>query len=191
MPTHKTDLSVLTYNQLSELTGRSYRTIKKRLEGIKPLRESGNSCHFSSQEALATIFAADNRSSSEDVFDLDHEKAKLARVQTEKATLELGRLKGELVSTEEVGVTVEKEYSYVRAKLLSIPSRFAMELSTAMTPNECKEIIQKAISEALEELSADKTFTEINSNDESEIETGDGEKAGPSSTAEAESGRVG
>ncbi len=48
----------LSYNQLSDLTGFTYRTVKKRLEnaGIKPVRKDGNAHLFNSVDALQVLF---------------------------------------------------------------------------------------------------------------------------------------
>ncbi len=70
-----------SYNQLAELTGMSYRTIKKKISaaGIEPEKGKGNTYLFDSKTVLPVLYKTKE---SLDELDLQEERAKLAREQT-------------------------------------------------------------------------------------------------------------
>ena len=74
----------VSYNQISEWTGKSYRTVKKKLEtaGVKPISRDGNGIVFDSVEVLDALFAQRIEGGSD--LDLNQEKALLAVQQRRK-----------------------------------------------------------------------------------------------------------
>src|SRR5690606_34800318 len=99
---HKEDLAWLTLNQLSQLTGVTYRTIKKRLADAKlePGHKDGRSSYYDPIRALPIIFEVGKKSNGEEEICLSDEQAKLARARTEKTMLETEVLKGNLIPSE-------------------------------------------------------------------------------------------
>ena len=78
----------VSYNQLTELTGKTYRTIKRRLNesGVEPVAKQVNTILFESTEALNAIYC-DIKNKGE--LDLQQERAKLAKRQTEKTKIQI------------------------------------------------------------------------------------------------------
>lgn len=108
-----------SYNQLSTLTGISYRTIKKRLTeaGLEPLRTKGKAHLFESKEALPLLYGTD----------MEDDKGKLERARTALADEQTRRLKREndvedreVIPVEkaiEIGQTVTKQASRIFDRL--------------------------------------------------------------------------
>jgi len=72
----------------------------------------------------------------------------------QKIELEVKKTIGEQVEIAKVAEIVERDYSAVRAQMLSIPSRLAQELSLINDANVIRSALQKAIEDALSELSS-------------------------------------
>jgi len=151
-------LRYLSISQLSEITGKDRRTISDRLSDVKAHSADGRAQYYDTREVLPIILVEKTVAGIE---------KKLQRIELETAEETLQKLKlangkttGELASIEEVAETVEREYSYVRAQLRSLPSRMAKPLSMVTDPGEVFTQLTDAINEALSELSADKTYDE-------------------------------
>ena len=56
MTTHKQDLSKLSINQLSLITGKAYQTVKRRLAGLGPRGQDGRTLFYAAPDALAKIY---------------------------------------------------------------------------------------------------------------------------------------
>lgn len=87
------------------------------------------------------------------MLDLNHERARLAKVQTQRQTLLLHRERGELVAVADVAEAVGAELANVRAHLLSLPAKCAPLVHAADTPQAIREILDDAVRDALAELS--------------------------------------
>ena len=72
-----------------------------------------------------------------------------------KSQLEYDRDSGIVVLVADVAKAVGEEYAKTRTKLLSIPSALAPQLLRIKTAPEMWEVLEKAITEALEDLSLD------------------------------------
>ena len=51
---------LVTMEQLSEYTGKTYRTLKKRIQGLPPTEQRGNKKLYDSRIALILIYYAEN-----------------------------------------------------------------------------------------------------------------------------------
>lgn len=71
------------------------------------------------------------------------------------AKLEYDEKAGKVVPIEQVAQVVEAEYTRVRARLLAIPSRIAQEALLMQSIDEMRELIEAAITDALQELTGD------------------------------------
>ena len=161
----KPDLSELSLNQLQQLTGRSYRTIKARLEKLEPSSRDGKTIFYSPREALPLLF--------EDVVriedggeDLDedgkrlkpYERLTLQRIRFEKARadkieLEVDQIKKNLLEAEKVELAWSEMIGSFRAKILGLPARSALQVSQMDDPAEIEALMRSIVSEALTELS--------------------------------------
>jgi hypothetical protein len=79
---------------------------------------------------------------------IDYYKSETARLEHEKR-------RGELVEVAEVAKIVGDEYTAVRTRLLAIPTELADELKLISDPIKIRQLIESAIHEALQELTAD------------------------------------
>lgn len=94
--------------------------------------------------------AAGRASSGE--LDLVSERARLAKEQADAKEMENAIERGELVYIEDVAKQVEGQMTKVRTKMLAIPTKYAPELHTVATAREVQQILEEAITEALNEL---------------------------------------
>jgi phage terminase Nu1 subunit (DNA packaging protein) len=81
-------MTEISGSKLAELTGKSWRTIQRRLSAarIEPVLTQGKAHLFDSVVALAAIFEVDRDT---DVLDLSAERARLARLQADRLELDL------------------------------------------------------------------------------------------------------
>lgn len=82
----------------------------------------------------------------------DQARTRKVSADASLAELELSIKQGQVVKIEDVASIVEHEYANVRARLLAIPHKLAPLMYINDDLTECKEIIDDAIREALEEL---------------------------------------
>ena len=78
---------IASINQLSDMTGKSYRTIKKHLaeSGLDPMKVDDRSINFESKDALPILYGIAHNA---DKLNLEQERAKLAQEQHRKLTRE-------------------------------------------------------------------------------------------------------
>lgn len=158
MATHKDSLSKVSINQLCQLTGSSYRTIKKRLSRLDPISEDGRTLFFDPKRALPMIYgpaiSADEDPLDAMVLDPVRQSARLAKARADKTELEIKILKREMIPAPEV----ETEWSALviafRAKMLTISSKAAQTITAAGKKDfhVVKGCIDELIYEALNEL---------------------------------------
>lgn len=183
-------LRYLSISQLSEITGKDRRTVSKRLAAITPQSEAGRAILYDAPAAIEAIFLSDS------VEGMDK---KLLRVELaveeerlQKLKIENGRSLAELVPVEQVAKAVEKEYSFVRAQVRSIPSKMAKPLSMVTDPNQVYTRLQEAVDECLTELTMDKKYADADRQLNSARDAvGKESKDSTGSIATPESGRVG
>lgn len=81
-----------------------------------------------------------------DEADLKYKEAKGAKME-----LELSELKGQMHRSEDVAVIVTDMIAKLRASILSVPGRIAVDCSEARTPVEAAAVIKAAVDEVLNE----------------------------------------
>ena len=141
---------LVSINKLSELTGKSRNTIRKRLAPMLSETESQTVAHaLDSARALSLIYL-------EDAAGLDpaQEKALLDRTRRELAELDLEERRGHLIPDEIVTSKWESIAANIRSKLLNLPGRLTTSAHGASTPEEHERIAKRLIHECLSELSA-------------------------------------
>lgn len=154
-------LRYLSMSQLAEVTNKDRRTVKDRLKDIEPHKIDGKAHIYDTHVAIPLILGIGEVSAEQKnrkalaEAELLHERTK-----AELAVLELERLKKEVVPIEEVAKVVASEYTNVRARILSIPSRCARDLSLESDPTKVKDRLDQEVIEALSELTADTIFQE-------------------------------
>lgn len=121
---------------------------------------------------------------------IDFEEAKRRKMAAEAALveLELAKEQGAVVSIDAVAKEVSANYSALRAKLLSIPSKTANLVFTSKDIVEAKRILEDAIIEALNELVGNR---EEDTSGETEPDSTDSDEGEAEATTSADSERVG
>ncbi|MEJ6529597.1 hypothetical protein [Exiguobacterium sp. USCH10] len=89
----------------------------------------------------------------EGVLDKTTEEAKWTRARREKTELELQIMRGDLHRSEDVRRVMNDMMGAFRARILSIPSKFAPQLVGLTEIPPIKEVLKRGVYEALEELS--------------------------------------
>ena len=99
-------------NQLVRETGKTYRTIKKRLDsaGIEPVRTTNKKIFYDSDTAIEAINENQN-----DLTEYMQEKARLTSAQADKTEIEVAKLRSELVPTEQVAASWSRVIAHFRA----------------------------------------------------------------------------
>ena len=87
------------------------------------------------------------------VIDFHEEKARLTKMQADKAEMEVEELAGQLVRVDEVLYQWQNILADVKGKLLAVPSKLATLVADISNPAEAQELIDDYIREALQELS--------------------------------------
>lgn len=103
-----------------------------------------------------------------DIPDINEARARKALYQAELLRIELETKQGQLVPIEEVKATVASEYTAVRQRVLSIPARLAQELALLDSPGEVRSRLERALTEALNELTADANASDAAAQEEAE-----------------------
>ena len=138
-------------SELEQLTAVNYRTIRKRLNNVDPIKVDGRSHFYDSTIVLPLIYELDRLKNGD--LDLNTEKAKLAAVQRQKIEIEIDEKQEKLVPADEVGKYWDKLVNNCRSKLLALPTRLAPQLVGIKDPNVIESNLRDVIYEALTELS--------------------------------------
>lgn len=89
---------------------------------------------------------------SEGAVDLDTARTGLIHSQKRKIDLQIQLLEAAVIPSEEMEGIVGAALDATRAKLLAIPAAFGPRLAATVDPNDAREILTKALHEALAEL---------------------------------------
>ncbi len=147
----------LNIAQLALLCRMDRRTVAEKLQqaGVKfePGIQRGKLYIVS--EALPAIYGRVSKDHLDMIEETEEEKLLLLKAKREKAQVELKVKLKELVPIDSVLAEISTEYSFLRAKLRSIPSGISKVLALNHEPAEVFSILSKAIDDALSELKAD------------------------------------
>ncbi|MTI13351.1 hypothetical protein [Sansalvadorimonas verongulae] len=144
-------MPLLSTNKLHELTGKTHRTIKARLENIEPVVD-GRSHLYDSREVLPLLYDVDK---TEGDYDLETERARLAKEQADGKALENAKKRKEQLDVASMVELVSDEYAFVRSRAISLPGKLSRQLALMDSPTEIEELLLENISEALEEMCVD------------------------------------
>lgn len=86
-------------------------------------------------------------------LDIDEARRRKTVAEAALAELELSKQRGEVVSLEVVSTVVGDQLSACKARLVAIPTKVAPVLVSVTDVTECRDIIDAAVREALNELS--------------------------------------
>ena len=146
IPIHR----LLSMADLENVTGITFKPIKKRLEGLDPVKIQGVKKIYDTKEALPLIYQIKDQST----LDLAQERAKLAKAQTQKIEIEVEKSLEKLVDVEEFMEEFQKSFSSLKYRLLLVGESSAQEIIDTKLKNtdEVSAVIDTKIYECLEEI---------------------------------------
>ena len=140
-------------NQIAEAFGINLTTVDKWRRSGCPAEKKGQNVMFSVRQVSDWLRTRDTETSG--VLDLSQERAKLTKLQAEKATLELEVSRGNLIPMELVVETWQGHIGNARAKLLAMPAKAAAQTIGMDEYLETEQFLTGLINEALDELDND------------------------------------
>ena len=84
---------------------------------------------------------------------LTSERARLTKAKADEAEINAKERKGDLVAVDAVEQAWEKIGSVLRSRLLTVPAKIAARLALAKTAPDAQRIVEREITDALNELS--------------------------------------
>ena len=145
-------MKLATLSELAELTGKTWRTIRKRLKdrGIRPTKADRKSEWYRTDRALAAVYEP-VQPLPKDALNLEQQRARHSKALADSRELDLAFRRGELASLP----AIEKELAYAlavfRSNTLAIPTRVAPELE-GRTAAEIKAILDRETRQLLESI---------------------------------------
>lgn len=132
----------VSYNQLTDLTGLAYRTIKRRLDdaAIKPTGKNGRAILYNSVEALPVLFGKKNQ---DEQIDLQKERALESRERRRKLERENDIADGLVVAVETITIVLQSVSAQAVPILESLPLKIKKRIP-ALTGRDL-EWIQKEV----------------------------------------------
>lgn len=154
---------LVTVADMERATKLGFRTIKRRLGELRPVRRQGNEIFFSTREALPLLCAAGKE---QDTFDLTQQRARLAKVQADKIELETKRMTKELVDLGEFSEEFGKYLISLRDALKNMGLVLSEQVAGKSAP-QAYELIQSYTSEQLARLAQEAQNLFAKAHDES------------------------
>ena len=146
-PTHRQ----LSIADLEKITGITFKPLKKRLDDLEPVRIDGVKKLYDSKEALPLIYQIKDQHT----LDLTQERAKLAKVQTQKIELDIKKQMETLVDAENFMKDFQQSMISLREKLLQLGDSISQEILDIEHKNtdNIGEIINNKLHEFLTDIS--------------------------------------
>ena len=141
-------MPLISGSQISDLTGASWRTVRKRLDaaGLSPTRD-GAADMWESTTALRAVLVE----AKPDGLDPQQERARKDAAQALKTEMENLRRAGELMEAEAVKAAWADHISSARSRLLAIPSKLP-PLMEGRPAAAMQALLRTEINAALHEL---------------------------------------
>lgn len=159
MSRQKADLARVSLNQLSTLTGKTYRTLKKVLADVPPASEESGTFFYSPVEVLPIIYGVVRQEQDgaaeigDGILDPVREKARLDKLRGDKVQIEIDVLREKLIPAERVELQWSKMAAAFRSKILNLPAKISPRLCAVKEIKEVEKILKAECNEALKELS--------------------------------------
>jgi len=157
-------------NQLQDMTGSSYRYIKKKLmeQNLQPLKVKGRgrAIVYKTPDALKAIYRITTKETEKGDLDLDTERAKHIRQQRKKVKVERLRLQRSLIEVKPIKMAMKNMVFGFKEKMLTIPTDVAGLMLACKTKLEVQQTLKEKIDTALNELVTDDNFIDSVASDE-------------------------
>ena len=141
--------SLFSLREIEDLTGFGFKRIKKKIRHLNPKEIEGAMHYYDTKEVLPLLYSEVEK--TENLLQLDQERAKLASRQAERTEIIIQQMRGELVETASLAEALNKTFGHIRSKFLSLPSKTA-GLLVGLTPSEIEMVLKDNICDVLEEL---------------------------------------
>lgn len=142
---------IVTTAEISEIFGISPRRIQQLAKEGAFVRASHGKFDLSAS-VKSYIEHQVEREKTDEELDKSTEEALWTRARRQKTELELQIMRGELHRSDDVKRVMNDMLGAFRAKILSIPSKFAPQIVGKTEIPPVKDILKKGVREALEEL---------------------------------------
>jgi hypothetical protein len=192
MAASKTDLTSLSLNQISQLVGMTYRTVKKKLACLDPEEKDGNTLYYNSREALEIIYLGtpEERSENADAgssggnINMRFEAARNIKLKNDHLDFDLQVKRQKYVPLEEVRKMWTDRAVAFKSRLRQLAAQLAEEIHGVDDSQKVAQIIERGHDEALNEMADDGI-------EERPEEADDGDAEEAPSAAEADDFSVG
>ena len=148
-------MHIVTVKEAAQWFGIDVRTMRKKLESGEVEKEPCGGIDIQkwvpSQMKKLREQAA-GRISDKGDYDLVSERARLAKAQADKTEMEVDVMKKTLLIASDTLREWQNLLSACRAKLLSVPSKCALQIASLKEPKEVERYLKRAIHDALAEL---------------------------------------
>jgi phage terminase Nu1 subunit (DNA packaging protein) len=163
-PAAGADFTVVGLHEAAVILGKNITTLKTWFNLGCPVIERGSQSkkwRISPSAVIAWREAKIAQDAVGDTSTLDYEEARRREMAAKAAMLELdlAQRRGQLIEVEHIADLVGEEYSNVRARILSLPTRLAPQIIGLNNLVEIRSVIEAGITEVLEELTADGTYS--------------------------------
>lgn len=182
MPTHKRDFSRVSLTDLGDLTGKPYRTVVKRLEGLEPAAQDGKTLWYVAREALERIYG--HVSPMAERIRLDASRADAQEMKNQVT-------RGELVPGVDVALVGATFLNAVKMRVMGLRTLGPL-IRAAGSDAEAAEILDSGARDALSELAGMGDLArEVARSQRSDGGAGGDAGEGVDATPEADDERVG
>jgi phage terminase Nu1 subunit (DNA packaging protein) len=143
---------IVSKAELAKILGKDEKTIFRMSKEGLPIKAQGQRGVRSKYDTEEVIDWLVKKSSNGK--EMENARIRLTLAQANKAELEVMELEGSLIPIEHVQDLWADIVKRVRAKLLSLPSRMAPQVSQVKNGKEAERVLKKCVHEALNELTA-------------------------------------
>lgn len=145
-------MKLVSQSELADLTGMTWRTVRKRLveRGVEPKSRTPKSALFDSGEALAALYERAALDAGE--LNPEQERARRDKEAADKLAMENGLRRGELLDANLIGEDVARWLTVFRSAMLRAPTKLA-PLVNPEKPGMARALIETELHQILTELS--------------------------------------
>ncbi len=151
---------ILNVTELSEIIGYSRNSILQWIKDGMPIIEGGDNgkaYKIDSSDAINWLCnrhkSRANERESEASYGYDYDRARKMAADADKSEMERDLLTGQLVEVEHVANFVAERLGALRARLLNLPTKLCVKLAATKKREDCKDILEQGIFDALKEIS--------------------------------------
>jgi len=147
----------ISITQATALTGMSYRTIKKKIDGLTPVGKGQTKAFlYESKEVFPLLYAPRETQEGQGDGEKLTPRDQLALAQKEGQELKNAEMRKELIPVSQVKEVWARIITGAKTRFLALPDRLARILETIDSFDDRKAIIDEEIKTVLTSLAEDK-----------------------------------